>query len=119
MEEAFHEAKAKFASDLTRDSRKIDYVNSVALMKDVEDEVNRSATRYESQRKESKARKWLGRLSSRIQFYGAVLDVFAQHHPEYVSLAWGSIKFLLTVRWPLTVKPRVLTYTRQSLTTRK
>ncbi|KAH7125898.1 hypothetical protein EDB81DRAFT_201955 [Dactylonectria macrodidyma] len=28
-------------------------------------------------------------------FYGQILDVIAQHHPEYVSLAWGTIKFLL------------------------
>jgi hypothetical protein len=97
-EEAFQEAKVKFASDLTHDLRKISFVDSVALMKDVHDKVGESAATYESQRKGSKARKWLASLSSRIQFYGTVIDVFAQHHPEYVALAWGSIKFLLTVR---------------------
>lgn len=95
---AFREAKAKFASDLTHDPRKIAFVDSITLMKDVADKVGESAAAYESQRKGSKARKWLAALSSRIQFYGTVLDVFAQHHPEYVALAWGSIKFLLTVR---------------------
>lgn len=27
----------------------------------------------------------------------AIFDVFAQHHPEYVSLAWGTMKFLFIV----------------------
>lgn len=53
--------------------------------------------KYQSQRRESKVRRWLEKLSQRIHFYGAVLDVFAQHHPEYVALVWGSIKFLIIV----------------------
>jgi hypothetical protein len=31
-------------------------------------------------------------------YYGQVLDMLAQHHPEYVSLAWGTLKFILMVR---------------------
>lgn len=31
-------------------------------------------------------------------YYGAALDILAQHHPEYVSLAWGTIKFIFIVR---------------------
>lgn len=27
----------------------------------------------------------------------AIFDVYAQHHPEYVSLAWGTMKFLFIV----------------------
>jgi hypothetical protein len=53
--------------------------------------------RYESDRRDSKVRKWLDRLSQRIHFYGGILDVIAQHHPEYVALVWGSVKFLLMV----------------------
>lgn len=40
----------------------------------------------------------LDEISSRIVYYGGVLDTLAQHHPEYVSLAWGAIKFVLMVR---------------------
>lgn len=54
-------------------------------------------TSYHTQRKASKARKWLERLSLRIHFYSTILDVFAQHHPEYVALVWGSVKFLIIV----------------------
>ncbi|KAK3325263.1 hypothetical protein B0H66DRAFT_599433 [Apodospora peruviana] len=35
------------------------------------------------------------RISAWIMMYGQVLDVLAQNHPEYVSLAWGAAKFLL------------------------
>ncbi|TIA41929.1 hypothetical protein D6C78_01457, partial [Aureobasidium pullulans] len=41
--------------------------------------------------------KWirLNSISSKIVYYGTVLDVLSQHHPEYVSLAWGAVKFVL------------------------
>jgi hypothetical protein len=64
----------------------------------VHNKVGESAATYESQRKGFEARKWLASLSLRIQFHGTVLDVFAQHHPEYVALVWGSTKLLLTAR---------------------
>ena len=33
----------------------------------------------------------------RVQYYGNVMDVLVQHHPEYVSLAWGTMKFFFVV----------------------
>lgn len=42
-------------------------------------------------------RKWLNIFASRVNYYGGVLDTLAQHHPEYVALAWGAIKFLIAV----------------------
>ncbi|KAF4829591.1 hypothetical protein CGCTS75_v006444 [Colletotrichum tropicale] len=38
---------------------------------------------------------WLQVFSSRVVYYGQVLDTLAQHHPEYVGLVWGIIKFVL------------------------
>jgi hypothetical protein len=67
-------------------------VGSTDLLK----EVNKARTMYQD-RRHCKARKWLTRLSARITLYGSVLDVLAQHHPEYVALAWGSIKFVVIV----------------------
>ncbi len=46
---------------------------------------------------ESKARKWLAVFSRKIIYYGTVLDVLVQQYPEYVSLAWGTMKFLFIV----------------------
>jgi hypothetical protein len=49
----------------------------------------------------SKISEGLDAISSRIIYYGGVLDALSQHHPEYVSLAWGAIKFVLMVNEPL------------------
>ena len=44
-------------------------------------------------------------LSEKLLYYSNVFDVLAQHHPEYVALAWGTLKFLfivcaVTLRFP-------------------
>lgn len=67
-------------------------------MDDVQNVVQQAMARYNASRNEAKSRKWLVRLSQWIHHYSGVFDVFAQHHPEYVALAWGSMKFLLMVR---------------------
>lgn len=48
----------------------------------------------------STAKSWLYKFSRRIHYYSQVLDVMVQHHPEYVSLAWGTMKFLFIVGTP-------------------
>lgn len=45
-----------------------------------------------------KARLWLVGLSEKLMYYGNIFDVMAQHHPEYVSLAWGTFKLVFIVR---------------------
>ncbi|KAF2169418.1 hypothetical protein M409DRAFT_52660 [Zasmidium cellare ATCC 36951] len=60
---------------------------------DVEKSIEEAKCLYEA-RSNSKARTWLGKLSSGILSYGKVMDMLAQHHPEYVSLAWGTTKLL-------------------------
>lgn len=67
-------------------------------LNDVQRIVKSSQDTYESQREGHKATKWLSRLSSRVCHYGRILDVLVQHHPEYVSLAWGALKLLFVVR---------------------
>ncbi|KAK1753317.1 hypothetical protein QBC47DRAFT_388193 [Echria macrotheca] len=49
---------------------------------------------YHMSRGKGKAWKWITRLSSRILFYAEVMDVMSEHHPEYVSLAWGLVKLV-------------------------
>ena len=51
---------------------------------------------YQS-RKDSKAYIWPEKFSDRVVHYGAVLDVFVQHQPQYTALVWGAFKFLFTV----------------------
>jgi acetyl-CoA carboxylase carboxyltransferase component len=48
----------------------------------------------------SETRVWLEKCSSRVMYYGKVFDTLAQHHPEYVALAWGAVKLVLIVSQP-------------------
>ncbi|KAJ4169749.1 hypothetical protein NW754_005897 [Fusarium falciforme] len=50
--------------------------------------------KYEAKAESSKTRKRLQRVSETICHYSQVLDVFVQHHPEYVSLVWGTMKLV-------------------------
>jgi hypothetical protein len=88
-------------------------------MEDVQHALSTALEEYEKKSNGSKVRKWLSSCSSRVTYYGsafdvyhfhvrnwkakltfptAVFDVFVQHHPEYVSLVWGTFKFLFIVR---------------------
>jgi hypothetical protein len=44
-----------------------------------------------------KAGKWLQIFAGKVVYYGTVLDVLVQQYPQYVSLAWGAMKFLFMV----------------------
>ncbi|CAN9304554.1 unnamed protein product [Alternaria sp. RS040] len=70
-----------------------------ASVKDVFTVVETAKKEYEDRSGEHKhtgMRQSLERLSSRIMYYGKVMDTLAQHHPEYVALAWGAMKLVLT-----------------------
>ncbi|KAL2693600.1 hypothetical protein Neosp_000160 [[Neocosmospora] mangrovei] len=54
--------------------------------------------KYEAKAGASKTREWLQRFSETICHYSQVLDVFVQHHPEYVSLVWGTMKLLFVAK---------------------
>ena len=66
-------------------------------MDDVQLAIVHAQAEYEKNSKKSKARIWLARCSSRIIYYGNILDVLVQQSPEYVSLIWGGMKFLFMV----------------------
>lgn len=71
-------------------------------MEDVQSTVADAKARYDTGRQNNNVRMWLSKLSTRIGYYGNVMDVLVQHHPQYAALAWGAMKFLFVVR------PRVL-----------
>ncbi|KAI3331598.1 hypothetical protein HD806DRAFT_477859 [Xylariaceae sp. AK1471] len=96
VDNAFEEASQKFLHDINQRERKSNLITSTNTMEDVQRVVAQSMKKYDGQRKHSAARLWLHTFSQKVKFYGNILDVFAQHHPEYVSLAWGAMKFLFT-----------------------
>lgn len=98
--DAFAEAVEVFGSKLTNDHRKRETASQSADIDTVFRAVSDAQQRYKTSQKSSKAWKWLSRFSSRVQYYGNIMDVLVQHHPEYVSLAWGAMKFLFGVGAP-------------------
>jgi hypothetical protein len=94
--ESYKLATLHFASELTQDKRKVDFAKQSATLQGLEDIVKTARDNYTSSRNK-KASKWLERFSSRLMYYGNIFDVLSQHHPEYVALAWGAMKFLFVV----------------------
>ncbi|KAF2472742.1 uncharacterized protein BDR25DRAFT_341607 [Lindgomyces ingoldianus] len=92
-QEAFRHAVRFFESNLTQDECKRIWLQEKTSLQDVQKAVQEAKEAYDSS-KHSRPREWLSKLSYRVLFYGNILDVLSQHHPEYVSLAWGAIKFV-------------------------
>ncbi|EXJ87098.1 hypothetical protein A1O3_04056 [Capronia epimyces CBS 606.96] len=100
--EAFDKAMQYFEKDLHADKKSLDWLRShwPESMHEVTEVVEQAKQTYTTTRsgkgkeKESKAHKCLVAFSARVRYYGDVLDVLAQHHPEYVALAWGAFKFV-------------------------
>ena len=87
-----------FASCLSSDDRKIATVKNVTSRQDLHDTITKARPKYEASRRNQKTRKWLGKVATRSQYYyGGIMYVLVYHHPEYVTLAWGTLKFLIVV----------------------
>jgi hypothetical protein len=95
-EDAFKEALSVFQLD-PRTCARFDRVQQLRSLNDLEIILNKARSKYEQQHEDKKIAKWLSKLSSRICHYGQIFDVLVQHHPEYVSLAWGAMKLLFVV----------------------
>ncbi|KAG0632972.1 hypothetical protein HOY80DRAFT_1013236 [Tuber brumale] len=66
-------------------------------MDDVLKYTSEAMEEWENKRCWKKPRKWLECFSSRVTYYGKIMDVIAQHHPEYASFAWGTMKLLFVI----------------------
>ncbi|KAI1125433.1 hypothetical protein F5Y10DRAFT_9991 [Nemania abortiva] len=90
LDEAFRAALSSFRQHAPAGIS--DKIGQWTTVEDVICQIRIAEAKYSS-RPSGKAWKWVVRLSEKIMFYSQVLDALAQHHPEYVSLAWGAIKF--------------------------
>ncbi|KAK0724041.1 hypothetical protein B0H67DRAFT_482926 [Lasiosphaeris hirsuta] len=98
LQSAYDDAVRKFGNDLTSDAKKVAFVNSTAHLVDVQTIVNKALESYDGtsgNRPHQTAKKWVRKVANSIEFYGKVLYVISQHHPEYVALGWGAMKFFL------------------------
>ncbi|ORX96974.1 hypothetical protein BCR34DRAFT_607470 [Clohesyomyces aquaticus] len=91
-EGAFQDALSVFQLDSTK-QKSFDKLQHSKSLTGLQQLVETAQSKYDKQHQDKIVR-WLSKLSSRISHYGRVLDVLVQHHPEYVSLAWGAMKFL-------------------------
>jgi hypothetical protein len=97
--DAYHEVVKLLKTEIQIDLDAPIPLEKLGSIQDVCAIVEKAKTRYINKSvNQSGARKWLEKLSGRIMHYAPVLDALAQHHPEYVALAWGAIKFVLMVR---------------------
>jgi hypothetical protein len=93
---AFDKALELVRADHPSSSITTQWLKDAHTITDVEDEVRKAKLKYESKPK-GRCRRWLGELSLGIMHYASILDALVQHHPEYVSLAWGTTKLLFVV----------------------
>ncbi|KAK3986122.1 hypothetical protein QBC44DRAFT_297685 [Cladorrhinum sp. PSN332] len=93
-EDAFNRVKnyLKQITNLSNEEKLL--LDASTPIEDVQGLVSSLVAKYEAKSEGSKTRKWLQKASETICHYGTVLDVFVQHHPEYVSLVWGAFKLL-------------------------
>ncbi|KAI8630483.1 hypothetical protein F5Y19DRAFT_427756 [Xylariaceae sp. FL1651] len=91
---AYDAAIVTLQKELTLDENEAIWLRNQNSMQDVRTALSNAMKEYQTRSMDSKVRSWLASCSSRVMYYGAIFDTFAQHHPEYVSLAWGSMKFL-------------------------
>lgn len=99
----------KFGDVLSKDGRKVGLVGSRKSLEEVREMAAEAMNRYHCSQTHAEAKMWLRKFSSTAHLYGDILDVFVQHHPEFVALAWGAMKLLLTVSL------RRITWSRLSL----
>ncbi|KAH7084903.1 hypothetical protein BKA63DRAFT_4973 [Paraphoma chrysanthemicola] len=94
--EAYRKAVDDLKNELNDASDVTALTSSGSNIEDVMKVVQDAKQKYENGHKEhTGARAWLEKLSCRVMYYGKVFDSLAQHHPEYVALAWGAVKLVL------------------------
>ncbi|ETS86248.1 hypothetical protein PFICI_00076 [Pestalotiopsis fici W106-1] len=93
---AYSIAKAHLEQTTSLKNHEKAWLFGAPSIEDAQRAVAESMANCEAKHDSSKVRKWLHRASELICHYGTVLDVFVQHHPEYVSLVWGLWKLIFT-----------------------
>jgi hypothetical protein len=86
-----------FGEKLTKDECKRIWLSDKHTIKDVQQAIEDAKSAYEAKEKYSKTHQWIQKFSSRVLHYADIFDTLSQHHPEYVALVWGAIKFVFVV----------------------
>lgn len=96
--EAYHTAIAHLKNEIGVGSNSPVPIENLASIQDIYRIVETAKQRYVlASSKHTGARQWLEKLSQRVMYYKPIMDTLAQHHPEYVALGWGAVKFVMMV----------------------
>ncbi|KAM3086699.1 hypothetical protein ACMFMG_000822 [Clarireedia jacksonii] len=93
-DESYNAAVKYFCENLTMDECKRIWLSDKHTINDVQQAIEDAKSAYEAKEKHSKTHRWIQKFSSRVLYYADIFDTLSQHHPEYVSLVWGAIKFV-------------------------
>lgn len=96
--EAYTTALESLKQEVGKDGQWLAQHNSIQDILAVATEAQTQHIKSASSSKTKAVSLWLEAISSRVVYYGSVVDTLVQQHPEYLSLAWGAIKFVMTVR---------------------
>lgn len=96
MQDVYDDAAALFAAENHHRPKKEAWISNKHSLQDIQEAVRQAQNLY-STKESSRAYKWLQAFSSRFMYYGKIMDMLAQQHPEYVSLGWGTLKFIFVV----------------------
>jgi hypothetical protein len=86
-----------FSSTISKDVRKKTLAQQATSLEDFQRTLTNAKLKYDNEHKGYKVSKWLIKCSCRIRYYGNIMDVLVQQQPEYVGLAWGTMKLLFIV----------------------
>lgn len=95
-QEVYRRAVELFIKQHGADIKKRQWLSDKHSLSDVETAVMAAKAQYEH-RTNSRVQKALAKFSATFMYYSKIVDMLAQHHPEYTSLAWGTMKLLFVV----------------------
>lgn len=97
-QQAFKLAAERFSIDSQRDDAEKNVAAQLGSIDELHKVVKNAVDKYGAEHDKRPVYKWITKFSKRIMYYGNIMDVLVQQHPEYVSLAWGAMKFIFVVR---------------------
>jgi hypothetical protein len=101
----FKEALAEFSAEFSKDGKQQQWItdSKYGNFESVLASVEEAQVYYEERKGNSKLRKKLVHLSEKLYSYSSIMDVLLPQQPEYSTLAYSAMKFLLLVGLPLAI----------------
>ncbi|QYT00428.1 hypothetical protein H0G86_007511 [Trichoderma simmonsii] len=96
-ERVFKEALAEFSAEFSKDGKQQKWItdSKYGNFESVLASVEEARVYYEERKGNSKLRKGLVHLSEKLYSYSSIMDVLLPQRPEYSTLAYSAMKFLL------------------------